>query len=291
MKSNDLKNRDSNESPRWAIIGEGSIVGRQLVSLLEERETLSGNTVFLCVDSDSESDGNGVSPEANIATLDALASLKPMTIVYLSSQRVYGMDAGHNISEEARVAPTDKAGSRFARSEALLTEWAKRNGARLIIARSAHTFGPGVDGEMLRLFNRVIRGHYVHVRDNDASLSAITSLDAARALLALANSDAEGIFNLSDGNEYTWLQLAEAMTANNGAEKRMTHLPAKWVKWIVRLFGRVPIVDETMSAEALAPTSRTLTLDTAKLQEATPLQFHNTLEVIARRDKTFPYKD
>lgn len=292
------------ESKSWHVEGAKSIVGRQLATLLEDSGRVSdteascepadskGYTVFLCGDSASESDGRGVDPEATSAFLEALASKRlPDTLVYLSSQRVYGMDAGRNVNESCRIAPSDKCGSRYARTESLLTDWANRNGARLVIARAGHIFGAGVDGEMLRLFNRAIRGHYVHVRGNDASLSAIISLDAANALIALADSGAEGVFNLSDGNEYTWLQLAEAMTANTGSEKRMTHLPEKWVKWIVRLFGRVPIVAETMSPEALAPTSRTLTLDISGLRRAIDIKFHNTLDVIARRDTTFPYQD
>lgn len=266
------------------------MTGRQVVKLMEKHGGSEGLTVFLCADSASESNGDGIDPEGTIAALDALGSPAPATIVYLSSQRVYGMDSGRNIAEDGRISPSDKSGSRFARTETLLRQWAAERGARLIIARVAHVFGTGVDGEMLRLFNRVIRGHYVHVRDNDAYLSAITSVDAARALIALAYSGAEGVYNLSDGNEYTWLQLAEAMTANQGSEKRMTHLPRKWVKWIVRLFGRVPIVAETMSPAAQALTSRTLTLDTERVQQATGLKFHNTLEVIARRDRTYPYE-
>lgn len=278
-------------SKSWHLIGAESVAGRELAGLLNDDTVFPRYTVFLCGDSASESDGSGLNPEAVPPTLDALHLPPSPTIIYLSSQRVYGMDAGSNITEEGRVAPTDKTGTKFARTEKLLTDWASRNKARLIIVRAGHIFGAGVDGEMLRLFNRVIRGHYVHVRGNEASLSAITSLDVAKALIALAESDAEGVFNLSDGNEYTWLQLAEAMTGNTGAEKRMTHLPEKWVKWIVRLFGRVPIVAETMSPAALAPTSRTLTLDITKLRGKIDTQFHNTLDVIARRDKTYPYKD
>lgn len=279
------------ESNSWRIVGEDSIVGRQLVRLLKNDDLRVDNTLFLCCDSDMESNGLGIDAETAMSALHDMGSPLPDTVVYLSSQRVYGMNAGHNVNEEGHISPTDKAGSRFARVESLLTEWAKANGARLIIVRAANIFGDGVNGEMLRLFNRVIRGHYVHVRGNDASLAAVTSVDVAKALIALANSDAEGIYNLSDGNEYTWLQLAEAMTANVGTEKRMTHLPPKWVKWIVRLFGRVPIVAETMSEEALSQTSRTLTLDNTKLRQVIGLKFHNTLDVIARRDKTYPYKD
>ncbi|MDE6007224.1 MAG: sugar nucleotide-binding protein [Muribaculaceae bacterium] len=279
------------ESNSWRVVGERSIVGRQLVRLLKNGDLRVDNTLFLCCDSDTESNGQGIDAETAMSALHDMGRPLPDTVVYLSSQRVYGMDAGHNVNEDGHISPTDKAGPRFARVESLLTEWAKSNGARLIIVRAANIFGDGVDGEMLRLFNRVIRGHYVHVRGNDASLAAVTSVDVAKALIALANSEAEGIYNLSDGNEYTWLQLAEAMTANVGTEKRMTHLPPKWVKWIVRLFGRVPIVAETMSEEALSQTSRTLTLDNTKLRQAIGLKFHNTLDVIARRDKTYPYKD
>lgn len=150
-------------------------------------------------------------------------------------------------------------------------------------------FGRGVDGELLRLFNRVIRGHYVHIRDNDAKMSAVTALDAAKAMILLAGKP--GIFNISDGVGHTWLALAEAMTANIGAQKRMTHLPEKWAKFIYKWFGRLPLVEETLSPAALEPMSRTLVLDNTRVREATGLEFHNTLDVIDRRDNTYPYED
>ena len=207
--------------------------------------------------------------------------------VFLSSWRVYGLDAGRDVDESAPLFAADAEGRAYARAEKLIADHARNLGKPLAILRAANLFGNGISGPMLGLFNRAIRGHYVHVRGNDAMLSAVTALDAAAVMQLMAGRN--GIFNLSDGQEYTWPQLVTAMTANAGAEKRPVTLPAKWVKWINRIFGRLPIVAETMSEAAQKPVSQTLTLSTERLRNALNYDFHPTLEVIARRDATYPY--
>lgn len=55
----------------------------------------------------------------------------------------------------------------------------------LTVVRPALMFGTGVDGWLLQLFNRVTRGHYVHIRGNEAKVSLVTALDTARAMVKL----------------------------------------------------------------------------------------------------------
>ena len=44
-----------------------------------------------------------------------------------------------------------------------------------------------------------------------------------------------------------------------------------------------------VSPEALEPMSRTLTLDNSKVKEATGIEFFDTLSVISREEKNYPY--
>jgi preprotein translocase subunit SecA len=48
---------------------------------------------------------------------------------------------------------------------------------------------------------------------------------------------------------------------------------------------------KALSDEALKPVSTSLTLDTSRLGSAINMEFHDTLEVIARRDKSYPYEN
>lgn len=267
---------------KYIIAGAETMLGRYLQKELKSRKALDRLTVFNCTALPVES--LGLFPLRSEWGDENVGA-----IVHVSSYEVYSPDAGEDVDETRPVFAWSEAGRVAARTELAMEKWCRANGITLTIVRPAMMFGTGVDGELLRLFNRVIRGHYVHIRDNDARMSAVTALDAARATVMLAGRP--GIYNISDGRSHTWLALVEAMTANAGAQKRMTHLPEKWAKFIYKWFGSVPIVEETLSPHALEPFSRTLVLDNSRVAEATGILFHDTLEVIARRDKTYPYEN
>lgn len=291
LENNRIKGLLADTAGKWMVSGAETAVGRYLVGVLREREAFTEPVLFLCAGSDDDSDAEEVNVEGTRRLLESLDSsgVKVAAAVYLSSHLVYSPDAGEGIDESRPTFAWRDAGRSYARAEVLLEKWAASRGVTLTVVRPAVMFGRGVGGEMLKLFNRVVRGHYVHVRGNEAKMSAVTMLDVARAMSALAGRP--GIFNVSDGRAHTWLALAEAMTCNAGSAKRMTHLPEKWVKWIYRYFKWVPIVEETMSPSALEPVSRTQVLDNGKVREATGMEFYDTLDVIARRQKDYPYED
>lgn len=266
------------EQNYW-IFGEDTMVGRYLRDQLAADDVAAAvaGTMFVC---------SGIAA----VQLDAVCRQGDLkNIVYVSSHEVYSPEAGEGVDEIRPTFARTEEGERHARTELMLEKWCAARDITLTIARPAIMFGTGVEGPMLTLFNRVIRGHYVHRRGNDAKVSLVTALDVARALVKLAGHP--GIFNISDGLAHRWIDVVEAMTANVGARKRMTHLPDKWIRFLYRWFGRLPIVEECLSPEALEPFERTCVLSNRKVVEATGLSFHNTVEVIARTDRTYPYRD
>ena len=273
----------------YCLSGRDTMLGRHLVAELAKCGPQPEQTLFICHGTESDERASELNLEATRRLLGSLGEALPRRVVYVSSWQVYSPDAGEGVDESRPTFAWSAAGRSHAQTELLLEKWAAENGVTLTVVRPALMFGKGVDGDMLRLFNRVVRGHYVHIRGNDARMSAITAVDAARAIVKLAGTP--GIFNLSDGRSHTWLSLAEAMTANVGAQKRMTTLPESWARWIYRFFRWLPVVEETLSESALAPVSRTLVLDNSRARQAPGLEFHDTLEVIARRDKDYPYED
>lgn len=273
----------------FIITGEDTMLGRHLVAELRKCASMDELTLFHCAGTESDDHAEELNVGATRRLLDSFGDVVPRRVVYASSWQVYSPDAGEGVDESRPTFARSAAGRSRAQTELLIEKWAARHGVTLTIVRPALIFGKGVEGDMLRLFNRVIKGHYVHIRGNDACMSAVTAVDAARAMVRLAGKT--GIFNLSDGRAHTWLSLVEAMTANAGAQKRVTHLPARWAEWIYRFFRWLPIVEETLSSRALAPVSRTLVLDNSRVREATGIEFYDTVEVIARRDKDYPYED
>lgn len=149
-------------------------------------------------------------------------------------------------------------------------------------------FGNGVHGEMKTLFNDVINSRYIHIRDNDARLSLICAIDVAKAILSLHPFG--GTYNLTDGKGATWIELAEAMSANSGAMKRQTFLPKKWAEAAWRFTPWLPAVRASLSPEVLARRSKTLTLsDSAVRESLNDWNPYPAIEVISRQNTDYPY--
>lgn len=267
------------------IYGGDSMLRNYIDKLVDSEYTFSGLTSLIIT---NEQQNNETYVKAAILSMQASQKL-PDAVVFISSYEVYSPDAGSMVDETRPTFTHTNRGIDYLRAEKLLEEWCGEHHIPLAILRMAHMFGKGIDGDMLRLFNRVVRGHYVHIRDNDSKLSAVTAHDAAKVSLRVAGFN--GIFNISDGREHTWLELAEAMSANTGCRQRMTHLPRKWAAVIYRYLGFLPIVKETLSPEALEPVSKTLTFDNHKISEVTGMEFFDTLAVIAREEKNYPYEE
>ena len=83
--------------------------------------------------------------------------------------------------------------------------------------------------------------------------------------------------------------MVESLTANAGAKKRMTHLPPAWAEWIWRLGRWIPSIDRNLHPKVVEARMKTLTLDGSRLSEKTGLVYHPTLDVIERKDTSYPY--
>lgn len=221
--------------------------------------------------------------------LAALPAIAPRALLLVSSWQVYSADAGEGVDETRPLWASTGVGRSKARMEREFADAARAAGIPLVVVRPARMFGSGVGGEMRHLFDRVVAGRYVHIRENNAKVSLVTALDCARAILALAGGS--GVYNVCDGREHRWVDLCEAMSANAGEFKRMPRLPEKWAKVIRKFFPGLPIVRLTLSDEALKPVSTSFTLDISRLRSDVDIEFHDTLEVIARRDKSYPYEN
>lgn len=265
------------------IIGTGGVAEHYLRRELESAsrpESASGFTAWILPEYELHPDD---------FVKSALGELpKEVTnVVLLSSEKVYARDGGEAIGEDS-PAPGDGAiGRGYARAEDIAKRWAREHGANLAIVRAASIFGTGMRGEMDALFERVAAGRFIHIRGNVGKLSAVTGYDAAKALLGVAGND--GVYNLSDGRAHDYVKLAEAMTANAGARRRMPCIPKKWGNTIYTLFRFVPWVSDALGPEAMEADSSVRVLSNAAIKEAMGIEFFDTLQVIARTATDFPY--
>lgn len=221
--------------------------------------------------------------------LNSLNSQPPDNFVYISSYRVYSRDAGEGITEETNTWATDETGKSKALAEDLLKEWCGRNDVTLTIIRPARMFGNGVKGETLKLFNDAVYGKYIHVRGNDAKVSMVCAYDVARGIKNLYWHG--GIYNAADPNPVKYIDMVEAMTANAGAKKRMTHLPVAWAEWVWRLGRWIPSINRNLHPEVVEKRMKTLTLDGSLFAQKAGIEYYDTLSVIERTNKNYPYSD
>ncbi|MDE6638570.1 MAG: hypothetical protein K2K32_10095, partial [Muribaculaceae bacterium] len=183
-----------------------------------------------------------------------------------------------------------KVGQSKALAEDLLSKWCAERGVILTIVRPARMFGKGMKGEMASLFNEVVNGRFIHVRGNDSRISIVCACDVANAIKNLHSIG--GIYNVSDGKDATWLELAEAMSANSGAMKRQITLPQKWADWAWKLAPWLPAIKTSLSPETQACRRKSMTLSSDLIRETLPdWNPYPTLEVLRRENINYPYID
>lgn len=237
-----------------------------------------------------ERDAIAVNLDGTENLLKALSANPPAYFVYVSSWEVYSPDAGENVGEDHPTWAAGKTGQSKALAEKMVSDWCLGHDVTLTIVRPSRMFGKGIKGEMARLFSDVVNARYIHVRGNEARLSLVCAIDAARAIAEVYRIG--GTYNISDGKGAKWIELADAMSANSGMMKRQIFLPEKWAEVARRFTPWIPAVKESLNGETLSKRSKTLTLSNKKLLEALPgFTFYPALEVISRTNKDYPYND
>ena len=229
--------------------------------------------------------------EQAVAFFHSLAS-SPSPLSYLtliSTEEGYSTVAGADVDENFPLRPASSAGNIAVAIEKEARLWAEASSTPLIILRTATPFGSGMEGWPVTLFHQVLAGSYLHVRGIAGRLSTVMGCDLAHASRLTATLP--GIYNVADGVGPTWLKLAEAMSANAGAQKRMITLPAQWADIAWKFLKPLPAVRDSLSPEVREHRSMSRNLSSRKLREATGMTFYNTLEVLARTDRNYPYKD
>ena len=261
------------------------------VDLRHSRPDFNGvrfETVIHTAGTEDADEAMSLNLEGTKRLLSALEEGVPDNFVYISSHKVYSRDAGEMVTEDTNTWASDEVGKSKALAEEYVRKWCDARGVTLTVIRPARMFGNGVKGETLQLFNDALSGKYIHIRGNDAKVSLVCALDVARGIKAVY--EIGGIYNAADGHPVKYIDMVEAMTANAGAKKRMTHLPATWAEWVWRLGRWIPSIQRNLAPETVEARMKTLTLDGNHLAERARLSYHDTLAVIERKDRDYPYQ-
>lgn len=167
--------------------------------------------------------------------------------VMISSADIYDVKSGRNYNELTEIDETCEQ----ARLERAFTEQCRESMLRPVILRCADIVCTGMAGFPRRLAERIYRGTYAGISDNEAVRSVVhgTSLpDAARVALEKScnfcgEDYGESIFNVTDGTETEVNALADAI-AWRMSQKRVFFIKPKWYRWI---FGRRNMEEQTRS--------------------------------------------
>ncbi len=269
--------------------GEGNDIRCDLSRETPDFSGRSFDLVVHCAGTRDEAMARDVNAGGTRRLLDALAQNPPEAFVLISSTDVYGKETGEDVDESSPVWPSTQFGSSRLDAERMAENEFGNTGTVLTILRPVAMFGSGLSGWAQEMFSDVLSGRYLHIRGNDAKMSLVTAYDVARAVRAVYAKG--GVYNVSDGHPHTWLELAEAMSANAGRQHRMMTLPEKWASFLSRPVSLFPGLRRMFDAGAMRRRSQTLTFSPERIKDDTGICFHDTVEVIARRDSGYPYEE
>lgn len=151
----------------------------------------------------------------------------------ISSVDVYAADCGTLIDEKAAV----DASSVWSCREAEFTDTCRAARKTAVILRAADIVGTGMTGWMRELAERIWKGTLLHFKGNEACVSVVHASDVAAAVAAAARleSNPEGCYNITDGDNPAFHDLVEALAfrMNN---KHVSTLSTKGQLWLGRFF-------------------------------------------------------
>lgn len=256
-----------------------------LCDLEHEAPRLNGvyDTVIHAAGTDEADRADALNHEGTRRLLSALEAAPPRRFTYLSSVHVYGLDPGTDVTESCFLRPDTPYARSKIRAEKLLEKWCTDHDVVLTILRPAITVGRGMHGRLARMAHAVARGRYMHLRGNQAVRSLVMADDVARAVALTLGSP--GVFNVTDGRDHSVIAMADAMALNLGTDKRVLSMPAGLVKWGLRLCPLPGL------KKAVATLTASATFSNRALVEATGLEPYDTLEVMARRHPSYPYRE
>ncbi|HKU12872.1 MAG TPA: NAD-dependent epimerase/dehydratase family protein [Steroidobacteraceae bacterium] len=128
-----------------------------------------------------------------------LASVPPLTFVYMSTTGVYGDTGGAIVDESTAVQPrTDRARRRVS-AEEMTRVWCTERRVRRVVLRVPGIYGPD------RLPLERLRRNEPVVREREAGINNRIHVDdlVEACVCAIANPEARGVYNVTDGKPFS----------------------------------------------------------------------------------------
>ena len=142
----------------------------------------------------------------------------PSSFVYISTTGVYGDRGGARVTEDAEPEPLTPRATRRVAAELTLRQWCAARAVRLVVLRAPGIYGPG------RLGLERIRGGEPLLDEADANPGNRIHVDdlARCCVAALTDAEAQGVFNVGDGDERTSTWFATEVARQAGLRAPLT---------------------------------------------------------------------
>ena len=175
-----------------------------------------------------------VNVEGTINLLDAALGAGTRRFIYASTGgAIYGEADRVPTSEDAPAVPLSPSGQGKLAAEGYCTLFERLRGLSVAALRFANVYGPRQDplgeGGVIAIFcGRAATGGSATVfGDGHQTRDFVYVSDVVDALLAAADGDARGAFNVGTGRETSVLELAAALREVSGAELALEHEPGR----------------------------------------------------------------
>jgi nucleoside-diphosphate-sugar epimerase len=210
------------------------------------------------------------------AVLSAAIEAGTKRFVYLSSLGV-SEEAVRQYGETAYVRSKREA-------EALVREVAKGTGTRLTILRPAMTYGPGMKGNPLRLFQSIVRGVPLPLGAVDNRRSILFSRNLAAVVRHALGCDepAEGTFEVADEPPVSTPDLVREIARALNRPARLVALPVRLLRGMGRVGDALPSAFRfPLRSDVVSRLTASLVADTAPLRRLGYTQPYSTREGLA----------
>jgi nucleoside-diphosphate-sugar epimerase len=181
--------------------------------------------------------------------LEAAGHAGVSTLVFASSVKAVGESNQIPWTEATPPQPVDPYGASKLAAESLLAEASRGGSLRTVSLRFPLLYGPGMRGNMLRLFQLVDRGvplPFGRVR-NQRSLLYVGNAAAAIEAAIRADAAGSGVFFVRDGRDVSTPELIRLIAAALRRPARLLPLPERLLHLAARggdllsRLGRVPL--------------------------------------------------
>jgi nucleoside-diphosphate-sugar epimerase len=187
--------------------------------------------------------------ESTAVLAEEAAAAGVRQLVLASTVKAVGEGNSMAWTEETPPAPADPYGRSKLEAERLLREVAQRHGMPASVLRFPLVYGPGVKGNMLRLFALVDRGVPLPFGSvsNRRSVLYVGNLVAAVHSVLVNPPDGAETFFVSDGRDLSLPALIRLIGEALGKRARIVPVPPGLLRWVLpaaeaeRLIGSLTV--------------------------------------------------